>query len=649
MRKLGIDIETYSSTDLPKCGVYKYVQSPDFTITLFAYAFDDEPVRCIDLANGEEIPDEVIDALTDSQVLKTAHNANFEITCISEYLFTDLDVSQWECTMIKSATLGLPFGLDIVGKVLGLTEQKDAEGKALIKYFAMPCKPTKVNGGRIRNLPSHDPVKWAKFIQYCIKDVIVEREIRTRISIWNTTPIERELWFLDQRINARGVTIDRSFVNNAIAMNDNYRDRLTEEAIDLTKLRNPNSVAQLRTWLWEALGGEEIKTLRKSDIPLILATTDDKIVRRVLEIRQEMSKTSVKKYNTMRITQCSDQRVRGLLQFYGANRTGRWAGRLVQVQNLPKNSLVDLDLARKLVADNDLEFLELAFGNVPDTLSQLIRTAFIPKPKHRFLVADFSAIEARVIAWLAGEKWRIDVFNGHGKIYEASAAAMFGVPIEAVTKTSDYRAKGKIAELALGYQGSVNALIVMGALKMGLIETELPDIVKLWRKANRKIVSLWYTVGDAAIRAVDTGSRVKLQFGIEIWVERGIMFIKLPSGRNLAYIRPRLKEGAFGPAVVYEGMDQTTKRWGRQDTYGGKLVENIVQAIARDCLRDALLRTEKAGYPCVMHVHDEILAEMPIGEGSIEDLCKIMGQPVSWAPTLPLAADGFETMYYRKD
>ena len=648
MQTLSIDIETFSSTDLLKCGVYKYTEAPDFTILLFAYAFNNEPVQIVDLASGEVLPEAVQSALTSPAVLKTAYNANFERTCIAKHFNITVPPGQWECTMVKAGMLGLPMSLDAASKVLNLDAKKDASGKALIRFFSLPCKPTVKNGNRERNLPQHDAEKWQMFKDYCVQDVVVEMSIRERIAYFDATPFEKKLWKLDQEINDRGVLVDLSFVNNAIAQDFENKEKLTAEAIQLTKLDNPNSAAQLKAWLTEEMG-EDVSSLKKEAIPAMIKDADCEIVKRVLNLRQEMSKTSVKKYEAMAKAVCKDSRVRGLLQFYGANRTGRWAGRLVQVQNLPQNHLADLDLARKCVASNDLELLELLFGNVPDTLSQLIRTAFVARQGHRFFVGDFKAIEARVIAWLAGERWRMQVFATHGKIYEASAAQMFKVPIESVTKGSDLRQKGKVSELALGYQGGPNALIKMGALKMGVAEDELPKLVKMWRNANKAIVTLWNDVNNAAIAAVE-GNPTTIQHGIRFFMEKDILCIKLPSGRRLMYQSPRLAEGKFNSQVLsYEGMNQTTKQWCRQDTYGGKLVENIVQAIARDCLAESMLRLDEAGYTIVMHVHDENVLEVPNEFGSLAEVNAIMGRPIPWAKGLPLEADSYETNYYKKD
>lgn len=648
MRTLSIDIETYSSTDIKGAGVYKYVEAPDFDILLFAYAFDNEPVQVVDLAGGEMLPYEVISALKDPAVLKKAFNANFERVCISKWLNLYLPVEQWQCTMVHASMIGLPLSLEQVAKALKLEQQKMTEGKALIRYFSMPCKPSKANGMRTRNLPEHDAEKWEKFKAYCVQDVVTERAIYDKLSFFRVPDIEKQLWYLDQRINDTGVLLDTELVGNAIEIDNNYRERLTTEAIELTGLSNPNSAAQLKNWIGTETGAE-VEKLTKESVPELLAQTDSETVQRVLNIRQEMAKTSVTKYKAMVKAVCSDNRVKGLLQFYGANRTGRWAGRLVQVQNLPRNELVDIDVARDLVKHNMSEVLEMCFGNVPDTLSQLIRTAFIAPAGSRFIPADFSAIEARVIAWLAGEQWRLQVFATHGKIYEASAAQMFKVPIESVTKGSPLRQKGKVAELALGYQGGPNALVKMGALKQGLTEEELPKLVKMWRNANKAIVQYWDYIGNAALDTVGSGESRTLTHNIRMSVERGVFFIQLPSGRKLAYVRPKLVDGKYGPVLTYEGMDQTSKQWKTLETYGGKLVENIVQAVARDCLAEALLRVDGAGYKVIMHVHDEIVCEMPYGSGSVEELNSIMGQPIPWAKGLLLKADSYETEYYKKD
>ena len=648
MRILSIDIETYSSVDLVKSGVYPYTEAPDFEILLFAYAWDDGPVEVIDLTEVEDLPEDVMNALTDPSVIKTAFNANFERTCIAKHFDIECDPAQWQCTAVHAAYLGLPGNLDGVAKCLKLEAQKDTKGKNLIKYFSVPCKPTKANGGRTRNLPHHDPEKWQQFIEYNRQDVEVERAIRKKLERYPVPEFEHRLWCLDQKIVDRGVMLDAELVEQAIKGDTAFHKQREDEAKALTGLENPNSVAQLKKWL-EDEHNVNVTSLSKDNVAALIEQTENEDVKRVLRLRQEMSKTSVKKYQAMQRVRCQDGRARGLIQFYGANRTGRWAGRLVQVQNLPRNYLPDLALARELVRSGDHETLEMLYDNIPDVLSQLIRTAFIPSPGHRLIVSDFSAIEARVIAWLAGEKWRLDVFNSHGKIYEASASQMFGVPIEQITKGSDLRQRGKVAELALGYQGGVGALKQMGALDMGLTEEELPELVQTWRGANPNIVQFWYDVERAALTAVREKRKVPLRHGIAFLHEAGMMRIKLPSGRHLTYVRPKIGKNKFGKdAISYEGVGDQGK-WMRLDTYGGKLVENIVQAVARDCLAVAMMRVADAGYPIVMHVHDELVVDAPHGFGSLTEVETIMSQPIEWAPDLPLKAEGFETDFYMKD
>ncbi|TGE31311.1 DNA polymerase [Desulfosporosinus sp. Sb-LF] len=647
MRTLGIDLETYSSVDLKKAGVYSYTSAPDFEILLFAYAFEDDPVEVVDLASGEKLPPELLKALTDESVIKTAFNANFERTCLSVYLTQALSSASWRCTAVQAAMLGLPLYLAGVAKVLDLDQQKMNEGKALIRYFCSPCKQTKVNGGRTRNLPEHALEKWAIFKDYCKKDVEVERAVRGRIANYPISDYEQRLWMLDQRINDRGVLIDTRLVENAIDCDRRYRVGIFEEAKKLTGLDNPNSVAQLKDWFLS--NGLDIESLSKKVVAEMATTTDGEI-QRLLQLRQEMAKTSIKKYLAMQRALCPDHCARGLLQFYGANRTGRWAGRLVQVQNLPQNHLKDLELARSIVKAGDFDVLEMVYESVPGVLSELIRTAFIPSNGHRFIVADFSAIEARAIAWLAGEAWRMEVFQTHGKIYEASASQMFRVPLERIVKGNaeyELRQKGKIAELALGYGGSVGALTAMGALNMGVSENELKPLVDAWRAANPRITKFWWDVDRAALKAVkertiQTVGTIKFQY------QSGMLFITLPSGRRLSYIKPKLQLNKFGrEGLTYEGVGEN-KQWCSIDTYGPKLVENITQAVARDCLADAMLRIDKAGYKIVMHVHDEAVISAPVGVGSLEDVCSIMGQPIPWAEGLPLKADGFESKFYKK-
>lgn len=651
MRTLAIDVETYCELDIKNVGAYRYCEHPSFEIMLFAYAFDDEPVQIVDLMNGEDLPDTVIKALEDERIIKTAFNANFERNAISnDFVLIECLPFQWDCTMVQALRMGLPGSLDMVGKALNFAEdkQKMKEGKALIQYFCKPCKPTKANGGRTRNLPEHDIEKWELFKEYCKQDVEVEREIRKKLSRYKTNEKEKKLWDLDQDINDRGINLDLVLAEQAIKCDEQYKERLTKEAIDLTGLNNPNSPTQLKKWL-SAKVGYGVTSLTKDSIPKLLETAGDGNVKRVLELRQLMSKTSIKKYQAMEAARCDDGRVRGLLQFYGANRTGRWAGRLVQVQNLPQNHLPDLEDARTFIRNGDFESVEFLFDSVPDTLSQLIRTAFIPSEGNRFIVADFSAIEARVIAWYAGENWRLEVFKTHGKIYEASASQMFKVPLESIKKGSDLRQKGKIAELALGYGGSVGAIKSMDKTE-SIPEEELPGLVKSWRNANPNITKFWWDCDKAAKKAINERTTVIMQYGLKFIYDPGVLFIELPSKRRLSYIRPKIEEGKYGSDVItYEGMEQTSKQWKRQETYGPKLVENIVQATARDCLAEALFNVDKAGYKTVMHVHDEIVMDVPKGFGSVEEVNEIFGKPISWAPGLPLKADGYECNYYMKD
>lgn len=657
MKHLSIDIETYSSVDIKKSGMYKYALSDDFQILLFAYSIDFGEVKIIDLAKGEILPEVIIQALNDKNIIKHAYNAPFEWWCLNQAGYKT-SIEQWRDTMFHGLYCGYTAGLGATGTAIGLPQdkKKDTTGKALIKLFCVPCKSTKKNGGRLRNLPHHEPEKWELFKNYCIQDVVTETEIYKRLSNFPVPQEEQELWVLDQKINAYGVKIDTELVRGALNINDAVTAELTEEAVQVTGLDNPNSAAQLGKWLKEKTG-QDIENLQKGTVSELIGSLEDKEAVRVLEIRQELAKTSIKKYVAMEEAICPDGRVRGLLQFYGANRTGRWAGRLVQVQNLPRNYLETLDYAREIVKSQDADFLKLVYGNVSDTLSQLIRTAFIPSEGHKFVVADFSAIEARVIAWLAGEQWRQEVFATHGKIYEASASQMFGVPIELIKKGNpEYalRQKGKVAELALGYGGSSGALIAMGALDMGLEEKELPDVVRRWRNANKRITDLWYGIENAVIKLMETGETQGLKgiiFSREIDLIYGQDFltIKLPSGRKLYYPKPHLKENRFGSnALHYFGVNQTTKKWEIQETYGGKLVENIVQAISRDCLAVTLKRLESEGLQTVMHIHDEAVIDADPNV-DLDKVCELMGQPIEWAPGLLLKAAGFESSYYMKD
>ncbi|WP_353892926.1 DNA polymerase [Proteinivorax hydrogeniformans] len=653
MKVLSIDLETYSSVDLIKSGVYPYSQSEDFEILLFAYAFDDQEVQVVDLVSGEAIPEEVIAALTDATVIKTAYNAQFERTCLKAYLGMDMPPEQWRCSQAHALTMGLPGHLDAVAKVVGLKEQKMKEGKALIRYFSVPCRATKANGGRTRNLPVHDREKWELFKSYCKKDVEVEREIRRKLAPFPMIDKEQKLWELDQKINDGGIRLDKVLVEHAIKCDEQYQNKLTKEAKDLTGVDNPNSPAQLKAWL-EDIHGLKVDSLAKDAVAALLDETGVEEVRQLLELRQEMSKTSVKKYEAMTRAMRKDERAGGLIQYYGANRTGRFSGRLIQIQNLPRNTMADLNIARELLKAGDYETLEMLFDSVPDTLSQLIRTAFIPSKGHRLIVSDFSAIEARVIAWLANETWVMETFKGHGKIYEMAASRMFGVPLEKIVRGNpeyELRAKGKIATLACGYQGSVGALKAMGADRMGLSESELKRIVDAWRQANPNIVKFWYAIEDAAIKAVKGRTLVTMRHGLKFYYKSGMLFIQLPSGRNLVYVKPRIEmdERFNREKLTYEGMEQTTRAWGRISTYGGRLVENIVQATARDCLAEALLRLDEKGFKIVAHIHDEVVLDVPKGESSLNEINRIMSEPIPWAKGLPMNADGFETEYYMKD
>ena len=643
-RILEADIESFSDVDLVKCGVYAYADSPAFEILLFAYSFDGGETQIIDLAQGEKFPAEVEEAIFDVSVTKTAYNANFERTCLSKYFGRYIPPESWHCSAVQAAMLALPRSLEDVGRVLGLDEQKMKEGKDLIKYFCVPCKPTKANGGRMRNLPCHAPEKWELFKTYCKRDVDVEKSIRRKLHNFPIPESEMELYRLDQHINDRGVLVDMGLVEQAIACERLHKEIVTKRAYELTGLENPNSVAQLKGWLGDM--GMEAESLSKKAVAEMIAETDGE-VEELLRLRLMLAKTSVKKYEAIERSACSDGRVHGMLMFYGANRSGRWSGKNVQLHNLPKNYLPDLELARDLVKQGRFEDIELLYDSTPNVLSELIRTAFIPKQGCRFVVADFSAIEARVLAWLSGEQWRLDVFTSHGKIYEASASSMFHVPMEEITKGSTLRQKGKLAELGLGFGGAAGALISMGALDMGLTEEELPPLVAAWRKANPHITQFWWDVDAAAIKAVTEKQKTKVG-KIIFEYKSGILFITLPSGRKLSYVKPRMAVNKFGrDGLTYEGIAEN-KKWSRIETYGPKLVENIVQGTARDLLAEAMLRVEKKGYPIVMHCHDEIIAEVPEGTGSVDEMCEIMAVQPEWAEGLPLRADGFECRFYKK-
>ena len=596
MSILGIDIETYSEVDLPKCGVYAYAEHPSFEILLFAYAFDDEETHVVDLKCGERLPPRVLDALTDPAITKAAFNAAFERTCIGRYLGKRLDAAQWQCTAVQSAMLALPLSLEGVGEVLGIERKKLKEGGDLVRYFSLPCKPTKANGQRTRNLPEHASEKWQRFKEYCVRDVEAEREIRAKLQGYPIPAKEQELYRLDQEINDRGIMVDPVLVARAIECDEQYREKTTKRAYELTGLANPNSPAQLKEWLEGQ--GTQVDTLDKKAVCALLPGAEGDVLE-VLKLRLLMAKTSVKKYEAIRRSVCADGRVHGLLQFYGANRTGRWAGRLVQIQNLPQNHIPDLALARELVKAGRYADIEALYESTPNVLSELIRTAFVPRPGCRFIVADFSAIEARVIAWLAGEQWRLEVFEGGGDIYCASASKMFHVPVEKHGQNSHLRQKGKIAELALGYGGAVGALTAMGALEMGLAEEELPPLVRQWREVNPHIIRLWAQVENAAMTAVREKARVRLG-RLTFHCRSGMLFITLPSGRKLCYVKPRIQTNRFGgDGLTYEGVGES-KKWTRIETFGGKLTENIVQATARDLLADCELTDQQQGFETLL-------------------------------------------------
>lgn len=660
MHHLSIDLETYSSVPIGKAGAQKYIASPDFEILLFAYSLDGSPVVCVDFAQGEMLPQEIANALTSPDYIKHAYNAPFEWGCLSKYVGRQLPPEQWRCTMFHGLYAGYTAGLEATGRALGLAEDKRKlnTGKALIRYFCVPCAPSKANGMRTRNYPHHNPERWQLFKEYCCQDVVTEMEIERRLSAIPVPDFVQKEWETDLIINSRGVAVDMEMVEGALELGATVRNSLMTEAMQISGLNNPNSVKQLAAWLEEETG-EEVAALRKDTVARMLARDDNSPqVQRMLEIRQELGKTSTKKYDAIEVAVCPDGRVRGLLQFYGANRTGRWAGRLVQVQNLPRTYTEPLELARELVKGRNLNALKAIYGSIPDTLSQLIRTAFIAPPGHILIDADFSAIEARVISWLAGEEWRLEVFRTHGKIYEASASQMFGVPLELIKKGNpEYalRQKGKVAELALGYQGSTGALINMGALDMGIPEEDLPDIVTRWREANRRIRDLWYKMDAAAVQIITQGGAVGVNNVViarEFNYEQGTdcMTITLPSGRKLYYIEPQIGQNQWGnPSISYMGMDQTTKKWKRIETYGGKLVENCVQAIARDCLAQAIEHLEAAGLPVIFHIHDEVVIDCPPNAATLEDVVKIIAQPIPWAPDLPLGADGWVGQFFKKD
>ena len=672
MHHLFIDLETFSDVDIGKCGLYKYAQSPAFQILLFAYSLDGAPVQVVDLTQpGTYLPQEVLRWLFDKDCVKHAYNAAFEWYCLTRHFklsetenydgFSAITwLPQWQCSMLHGMYVGYPAGLDAIGRALGLPEdkQKLSAGRALIRYFCVPCAPTKSNGGRTRNLPQHDPAKWELFKTYNGQDVVTEMEIDRRLENFPVPAETQQQWAMDQIINLRGVAVDMELADSAIYLGQTVQEQLTAEARELSGLQNPNSVAQLTKWLQEETG-EDLTDLRKDTVSDLLGKDlPSDAARRMLEIRKELGKTSTKKYNAVEACVCADGRIRGLLQFYGASRTGREAGRLVQVQNLPHDVVPAMDLARQLVKTRQLDALRLTYGSVTSTLSALIRTVFVAAPGKTFIDADFSAIEARVIAWLAGEEWVLEVFRTHGKIYEATASQMFSIPFDRIKKGNpeySYRAKGKVATLALGYQGSSGALINMGALRSGLTEDELPDIVDRWRRSNPAIVNFWYQVEAAALAAIQDGRSstvgcVTISRECDPGNGLDFMTIKLPSGRKLYYASPHMGVNRFGkPSICYKGQNQTTKKWETLETYGGKLVENITQAVARDCLFYAIEQLQAAGYHIVFDIHDEVVIEAPAGLADLDRVVEIMSQPIPWAPGLPLNADGWVDGYFKKD
>ena len=653
-RTLSIDLETYSEIDIAKCGSFRYIDDESFEILLLGYAFDDEPVTVIDLTADEEVPADFLAALYDPEVTKTAWNCAFERFGLWKHFGRYCPPEQWSDTMILSAVCGLPLGLGEAGKALRLEadEAKDREGKALIRYFCSPCRPTKVNGGRTRNLPQHDTDKWALFIEYNRQDVVAERTIRKRLLRWEPDSLEHRFWCLDARINERGMRVDRELVHNAIAMDERYKAELTKQAVAISGLENPNSVAQIKQWLLEQ-EGIEVPSLNKKVVAEVVSQLNGERAKQFMALRARLAKSSTKKYEAMERSACADAHIKGCFQFYGANRTGRFAGRLVQLQNLPQNHMEDLAVARSLVRDNDYETVRLLYDSVSDTLSELIRTALIPEPGHRFIVADFSAIEARVIAWIAGEQWRLDVFRNGGDIYCASASQMFHVPVVKHGENGHLRQKGKIAELALGYGGGANALKAFGADKMGMTEEEMVNTVDLWREASPRVCALWRALERAAIRCVvHKTPQVSALGGIRFEMECGILWMTLPSGRRIAYYGAEYGPSRFHRdrrALSYMGVDQKTKRWGRVETWGGKLAENVTQATARDCLRDTMLALEDAGYDIRAHVHDEVIISEPRDGRTVEDVSAIMGRELPWAPGLPLRGDGYACDFYMKD
>lgn len=644
MDTLAIDIETYSDVSLPDCGVHRYAASEQFEILLFGYSLNDEPTQIIDLASGEKIPDKIMEYLTDDSVIKTAYNAAFERNCINRFFGLSLKSEGWRCTLVQASMLSLPLSLEGVGEALNLDKKKMSEGKDLIRYFCMPCKPTKANGGRTRNLPSDAPEKWELFKTYCIRDVDVEKQIRNKLAKFPIPDREQKLYCMDQRINDRGIMVDQELIGHAVACDLLYKETVTKKAYEISGLENPNSVSQLKDWLNEK--GIEVDSLAKAAVEDLVENTQGDVAE-MMKLRLAMSKTSVKKYEAMERSVCPDGRVHGLLQFHGANRTGRWAGRLVQIHNLPQNHMEDLELARSLVKEGRYDLVELLYDSTPDVLSELIRTAFVARPGCRFIVSDFSAIEARVMGYLAGEGWVMEEFRGAGKIYEQTASKMFHIPIGEITKGSPYRARGKVASLACQYGGAEGALVSMGALNF-VEEEELKGLVQSWRTANPHIVNYWYEIDGAVKAAVKERKMTKIGM-VTVYYQSGMLKIALPSGRVLSYVRPRMTVNRFGSeSVSYEGIG-TNRKWTRIESYGAKFCENIVQATARDVLAEAMLRLEKKGFDIVCHIHDEVVLEVPEGSSSVEEVNEIMAVCPDWCEGLPLKAAGFESPFYKKD
>lgn len=648
MRTLHIDIETYSSVDIGKCGVYRYAESEDLEILLFAYAYDHDDVTVLDLACGDELTEELIRDIQDPNVIKIAHNATFERVCLSNFSKKPLDPKQWHCTMVHALSLGLPASLADVGKALKLDEdkQKMAIGKRLITYFCKPCKPTIANGQRTRNYPHHDPERWRLFKEYNRQDVVTEMAIYDRLMKFPLPDSEWRLYSLDQWINDYGIKVDADMMGSVIEFSKEHEKKLRKECEELTDGINVHSIVQLKAWLSER-EGRRIESLTKDDVEELMKEDIHEDSKRILELRKETGKTSVKKYEAFERSLCHDGRIHGAFQFYGAGRTGRWAGRLIQPQNFPRNAFDDIELARKLVKAKKWDEIELLYGSMNDVFSTLIRTLIVPPEGMTFAIADYSAIEARVVAWMADEKWRQDVFANGGDIYCMSATQMFGVPVEKHGQNSHLRKKGKVAELACGYGGGVGALRKMGGAQMGLTDKEMEDIVRKWRKSSPHVVRLWRELGDAAIEAIEDHRTVRCRHGVSFFYAKGILFMTLPSGRSLAYAQPRFD----GQEITYMGMNQTTHKWERIKTWGGKLTENLIQAIARDCLALSMTKIKREGYHIIMHVHDEVIVEVPDDDAdqhlkTVEDL---MGEPIEWAPGLLLTADGFTSPYYRKD